>query len=306
MRNIFFLICISLSAGIVSYFSPFFDINFSSSHSEEKAYAVEIAKYKYPVYTDYFDKLENVIELNGKNGEYRYFSGITKSMDEVEELSEKIRELGYDEARVVNLKDEYSSAVLKRILSDHAQVKKADKQLAMSEKNPVNPVVKVDIPAAPKKISSNNKQAVQDNMGRKMRGKEYYDYYFELSHELSTAPEYHIELGAYADKEKAKADIQKLKNAGFIKAKIRSAGTQENSLSKIKSSTTPHYTIQVFAGKKALENSQFSIKGISRSYDPQEELYRYFSGDYDNYWVCRRQLREIRHKGFVDAFIVKL
>ncbi|MGQ1909294.1 SPOR domain-containing protein [Marinifilum sp. RC60d5] len=306
MRNIFFLICISLSAGIISYFSPFFDINFSSSYSEEKTYAVEIAKYKYPVYTNYFDNLDNVIELNGKNGEYRYFSGITKSIAEVEELSEKIRELGYDQARVVNLKNEYSSDVVKGILQDHLQVKRAENPFVKKKAVPVKPTEKIKMPAVPQKISSNHVQIVQDNMGRKMRGKEYHDYYYELTHVLSTAPEYHIELGAYADKATAKAAIQKLKNAGFTKAKIRTPGTQESSFPTTKSSTSPHYTIQIFAGKKALESTQFSIKGISRSYDQYEELYRYFSGDYDNYWVCRRQLREVRRKGYRDAFIVKL
>lgn len=306
MRNIFFLICISLSAGIVSYFSPFFDLNFSLLCSEEKTYAVEIAKYKYPVYTDYFDNLDNVIELNGKNGEYRYFSGITKSIDEVEELSEKIRELGYDQARVVNLKNEYSSAVLKGILHDHSPVKRAKKQFVKQKEIFVKPAEKLNVPTALQKTSSNIVQVVQNNMGRKMRGKEYHDYYYELTNKLSNTPEYHIELGVYSDKEKAKADIQKLKNAGFTKAKIRQTEILESSLSKTKSSTTSHYTIQIFAGKKALECTQFSIDGLSRSYDSYEELYRYFSGNYDNYWVCRRQLREIRRKGYRDAFIVKL
>jgi len=66
------------------------------------------------------------------------------------------------------------------------------------------------------------------------------------------------------------------------------------------------YSIHVFASKKVTLISQLKLKGLYENFDKDENLYRYFYRSFDNYWVCRRELREVRSKGFPDAYIVKL
>ena len=66
------------------------------------------------------------------------------------------------------------------------------------------------------------------------------------------------------------------------------------------------YSIHVFASKKTTRISQLKLTGVYENFDKDESLYRYFYRSYDNYWVCRRELRDIRSKGFPDAYIVKL
>jgi len=66
------------------------------------------------------------------------------------------------------------------------------------------------------------------------------------------------------------------------------------------------YSIHVFASKNATRISQLKLTGLYENFDNDEKLYRYFYRSYDNYWVCRRELREVRSKGFPDAYIVKL
>lgn len=66
------------------------------------------------------------------------------------------------------------------------------------------------------------------------------------------------------------------------------------------------YSIHVFASKKTTLISQLKLKGLYENFDQDENLYRYFYRSFDNYWVCRRELREVRSKGFPDAYIVKL
>ncbi|MGZ2370491.1 hypothetical protein ACXR6G_11935 [Ancylomarina sp. YFZ004] len=66
------------------------------------------------------------------------------------------------------------------------------------------------------------------------------------------------------------------------------------------------YSIHVFASKKTTRVSQLKLTGLYENFDNDESLYRYFYRSYDNYWVCRRELRDIRSKGFPDAYIVKL
>lgn len=66
------------------------------------------------------------------------------------------------------------------------------------------------------------------------------------------------------------------------------------------------YSIHVFASEKTTRISQLKLNGLYENYDNDENLYRYFYRSYDNYWVCRRELRDVRSKGFPDAYIVKL
>jgi len=66
------------------------------------------------------------------------------------------------------------------------------------------------------------------------------------------------------------------------------------------------YSIHVFASKKTTLISQLKLKGLYENFDQDENLYRYFYRSFDNYWVCRRELREVRSNGFPDAYIVKL
>lgn len=66
------------------------------------------------------------------------------------------------------------------------------------------------------------------------------------------------------------------------------------------------YSIHVFASKNITRISRLKLSGLCENYDKDEELYRYFYRSYDNYWVCRRELRDVRSKGFPDAYIVKL
>jgi len=66
------------------------------------------------------------------------------------------------------------------------------------------------------------------------------------------------------------------------------------------------YSIHVFASKNATRMSLLRLMGLYENYDNDEHLYRYFYRSYDNYWVCRRELRDVRSKGFPDAYIVKL
>jgi len=66
------------------------------------------------------------------------------------------------------------------------------------------------------------------------------------------------------------------------------------------------YSIHVFASKNTTSISQLKLSGLYENYDNDEELYRYFYRSYENYWVCRRELRDVRSSGFPDAYIVKL
>lgn len=66
------------------------------------------------------------------------------------------------------------------------------------------------------------------------------------------------------------------------------------------------YSIHVFASKNTTQISQLRLSGLYENFDNDESLYRYFYRSYDNYWVCRRELRDVRAKGFPDAYIVKL
>ena len=155
------------------------------------------------------------------------------------------------------------------------------------------------------KMASN--QAGSYNMGRKMRGKEYVAYYYELGHlKISEKPLYVIEIGDYNDKKLANEAVQKLKDLGFTQAKIKTPSGLKSVAVQESLSADAHFTIQIFASKSEMNLKRITIKDLTRTFDPQDELYRYFYGNYDNYWVCRRELREIRKKGYGDAFIVKL
>lgn len=395
MRNIYFLICFFLTVGTIGSFSPFFDIDFSGSTAGGTTYAVEIAKYKYPVYTDYFDDVNDVVELTASNGEYHYLAGLTTSKKEAEELVIEIKSQGYTEAKLIDLNTKFSKDQIAGILPYQQESKKITKNQKITkqtiQKNskaakaigelsnvgnsyfytillqkskvklnakafaPLQGVKPVeegghyqylygrfdDVADAQKylndklsnvfpgayvailnngeiskprlaKIDKSTKKNVASNsgsynMGRKMRGKEYVDYYYELtSFGIAKKPSYVIEIGEYHDKNLADEAVQKLKDLGFADAKIQDLKLQKDLQGVGSKSTKAHYTIQVFASKSKMDAKRLNIKDVSRSFDQEDEIYRYFHGDYDNYWVCRRELREVRKNGFDDAFIVKL
>ncbi len=394
MRNIYFLICFFLTAGTIGSFSSFFDVNFAGSTAGGTTYAVEIAKFKYPVYTDYFEEIDDVLELSGKNGEYYYLSGLTSNKSDADELVKEIKSYGYLEAKVLDLHTEFSSEQIVSVLSkgkddqDQTKKKKITNQsvqkkkaaeLAIGKLNNVgtayfytivlqqskdvlnaesfaphnsvkvfqnkgkyhyvlgrfedvgdaqkylkNEVLSgfpnanlavinkgelVEYKAKKKNVSSKKLVAEKGsyNMGRKMRGKEYVDYYYELGHiKISKKPFYTVEIGNYNDKKMADEAVQKLKDLGFSQAKIKTPSTKNSTTSKSENAVKPHYVIQVLASKSKMGVKRLKFKNLNRTFDEQDELYRYFYGSYDNYWVCRRELREVREKGYADAFIVKL
>lgn len=380
MRNIYFIICFVLSVGTIGYFSPVLNWNFNVASSGSTSYAVEIAKYKYPVYTDYFENLEGVIELSSEEGDFHYISGITKSLNEAKDLSEKMKEIGYAEARVVDLLEEFSEEELEGVIEPTTQdqnvQKKKSAEIAISKLTDVEnayfytiklkeskeilaadqfeglkpkvhkqqglyyyllgkfedvgnaekylkdkvkrkyanaellvmnkgQLVNVSKAKTAKKAPTTNEGSY--NMGRKMRGKEYVDYYYESSSlKISKSPIYYIEIGPYADKKEADNAVQKLHDLGFTKAGVKDPSKEKRVVNQPAANADAHYTIQIFAGKNKIKSSRFKLEDVSQSYDQHDKLYRYFVGNYDNYWVCRRELREVRKKGFRDAFIVKL
>lgn len=395
MRNIYFLICFFLTAGTIGSFSSLFDINFTKSTAGGSTYGVEIARFKYPVYTDYFDDMDNVVELSGKDGMYHYLSGLSNSRNDTENLAEEIKMLGYADARVVDLNSEFSSEQIAGVLTnkkgdqDKTKKQKISSQTIKKKKaaeiaigkltnignayyytillqkskdilnaesfSPHNSVkilesngkfqyvlgrfedvgdakkylqekVQVNFPNATvavinkgelaevreaqkakgkATVASNQKGSY--NMGRKMRGKEYVDYYYELGRlKISKKPLYIIEIGDFNDKELADDAVQKLKDLGFTKARIKTPSISRFVADKVSLSADARYTIQVFASKSEMSVKRLTVKNLTRTFDQQDELYRYFHGDYDNYWVCRRELRQIRQKGYGDAFIVSL
>ncbi|WP_282014517.1 SPOR domain-containing protein [Marinifilum flexuosum] len=380
MRNIYFIICFVLSVGTIGYFSPVLDLNFNVASSGSTSYAVEIAKYKYPVYTDYFENLEGVIELSSKEGDFHYISGITKSLNEAKDLRERLKETGYPEARVVDLLEEFSEEELEGVIKSEPQDKNVQKKksaelailkltnvenayfytIKLKESKEIltanqfealkpkvhkqeglyyyllgkfedvgnaekylNDKVKnkyanaellvmnkgqlVNVSKAKKAKNTKKTSEGSYNMGRKMRGKEYVDYYYESSSlKISKSPIYYIEIGPYADKEEADDAVQKLHDLGFTKAGVKDPSKDRRVVNQPDAAADAHYTIQIFAGKNKVKTSRFKLQDVSQSYDQHDKLYRYFVGNYDNYWVCRRELREVRKNGFRDAFIIKL
>lgn len=384
-----------MTAGTIGFFSPLFDISFTSSTAGSSTYGVEIARFKYPVYTDYFDDMDNVVELSGKDGLYHYLSGLSNSRNDAENLAEEIKMMGYADARVVYLNNEFSSEQIAGVFTnekgDQNKTKKqknsnqtikkketaemsigkltdidnvyyytillqkskdmlnaesffphisvkilksngkfqyvlgrfedvGDAKKYLREKvqaNFPNAIVAVinkgelsEVRVAQKakaKVAVTSNQKASYNMGRKVRGKEYVDYYYELGRlRISKKPLYIIEIGDFKDKELADDAVQKLKDLGFTKARIKTPAIFKYVTDKESLSADARYTIQVFASKSEMNEKRFTLKNLTRTFDQQDELYRYFHGDYDNYWVCRRELRQIRQKGYGDAFIVSL
>lgn len=395
MRNIYFLICFFLTAGTIGFFSPFFDINLTSSTAGGSTYGVEIAKFKYPVYTDYFEEMDDVVELSGKDGEYHYLAGLTNSKSSAENLAEEIKSFGYADAKVLDLNTEFSNEQIERVLEnenvdqDKTKKKNITTQTIKKKKSaemaigkltnignayfytillqkskdilnaesfsPHNSVkiieangkfqyvlgrfedvgdakkylkekILVDFPnaivavinkgelaevreaqKANSKVKIASNKAGSYNMGRKMRGKEYVDYYYELGRlRISEKPLYVIEIADYNNKALAEEAVQKLKDLGFTQARVKTPSVSKVAAVKESLSADAHFTIQVFASKSEMSVKRLTIKNLTRTFDQEDELYRYFLGDYDNYWACRRELREIREKGYGDAFIVKL
>lgn len=395
MRNIYFLICFFLLSGTIGSLSPFFDLTSASSSAGSSTYGVELAKFKYPVFTDYFESISDVVELTDEEGSYHYVSGLTSSKKEAEDLAEEIKSSGYSDARVLNLNEAFSSKQIAHVLKDEGkdqdenQQPKSSKQvlrkssaveMAIGELtdigndyfytvlleesksslkaehfSPYQSVkvlrenetfqyvlgrfddladalvylkdrVRDDFPMArvavvrqgnlveirkeqqnPQKIRLVSPQMGSYNMGRKMRGKEYVDYYYDLSQILQGENAvYRIDLGAYSDKTRADEAVRKLKEMGFSQARIVNGAAAAKSVTKADLTPDAHFTIQVFASGKQMNAKRLNLSGLKRTFDQSDDLYRYFYGDFDNYWVCRRELREIRNKGFADAFIVKL
>jgi hypothetical protein len=396
MRNIYFLICFFLLSGTIGSLSPFFDLTCSgTTTSSSSTYGVELAKFKYPVFTDYFESIPDVVELTDEEGSYHYVSGLTPSKDEAEDLAEKIKSSGYADAKVLNLNEAFSSKQIAHILereendqdknqkqmsSDSELEEKSPAEIAIGEMTDIGNAyfytilleesksslkadhfspyhsVKVlrekesfqyvmgrfddiadaiaqlknqvqnDFPAARVAViregslaeipkAQEDKQEVKRasfpvgsyNMGRKMRGKEYVDYYYEFGQTTSVENSaYHIELGVYSNKKQAEEVLQKLQEMGFSQATIKTGSTSPERVTKAELTPDAHFTIQVFTSKKEMNLKRLDLPGLNCTFDQKDDLYRYFYGDFDNYWVCRRGLREIRNKGFVDAFIVKL
>lgn len=392
MRNIYFLICLLLSAGTIGFLSPYIDINFNTASSGGSSYAVEIAKYKYPVYTDYFEELDDVVEVSGKDGNFHYLSGITNSKEKAESLVAQMKEKGYEEVKLVDLNEEFSREQVVQLIPAEKQDRQKDKKKKISvqsvQRNEANensldqltdlgntyyysillqksqtplqaasflPLKSVkflettgeynylfgrfeDVSDAQKylkerilasfqgaqvvvvnkgklspvrTVTSAQDRVLTDgggyNMGRKMRGKEYVDYYYEMPQfKFSKKPLYVIELGPFEDKNVAVETVQKLKDLGFSQARIQEPSLQKETTTTPSMAAAAHFTIQIFASKSEQESSRFTLTGVTSSFDQKDELFRYFYGDYDNYWVCRRELREVRLKGYRDAFIVKL
>lgn len=384
-----------MTAGTIGFFSSLFDLNLTSSTAGGSTYGVEIAKFKYPVYTDYFEEIDDVVELSGKDGEYYYLAGLTNSKSSAEDLAEEIKSFGYADAKVLDLNIEFSNEQIERVFDrksvDQDQIKKKNITNQTIQKNkaaemaigkltntgnsyfytillqksknilnaesfyPYNSVkiveangkfqyvlgrfedvgdarkylkekIMVDFPnaivavinkgelaevreaqKADSKVKIASNQTGSYNMGRKMRGKEYVDYYYELGRlRISEKPLYVIEIGDYHDKALAEEAVQKLKDLGFTQAKVKTSSARKVTTVTKSLSADAHFTIQVFAGKSEMNVKRFTLKNLTRTFDQKDELYRYFHGNYDNYWVCRRELREIRKKGYGDAFIVKL
>lgn len=395
MRNIYFLLCFFLTAGTIGFFSPLFDINLTSSTAGGSTYGVEIAKFKYPVYTNYFEEMDDVVELSGKDGEYHYLTGLTNTISSAEKLAEEIKLYGYADAKVLDLNSEFSKEQIARVLEnesiDQDRTKKQNITTQTIQKNnaaeiaigkltnidnayfytillqkskdilnaesfsPHNSVkileangkfqyvlgrfedvgdakkylkekIIIDFPnagvavinkgklaevrevqKANSKVGIASNQTGSYNMGRKMRGKEYVDYYYELGRlKISEKPLYVIEIGEYNDKVLADEVVQKLKDLGFTQARVKTPSASKVGAVTESLSADAHFTIQVFASKAEMSEKRLTIKDLTRVFDQEDELYRYFYGDYDNYWVCRRELREIREKGYGDAFVVKL
>jgi len=66
------------------------------------------------------------------------------------------------------------------------------------------------------------------------------------------------------------------------------------------------YSIQVFAESTSQDSKDFSFVGVKKLPNSFDGLDHYFYGRFSNYWICRRELREIRNKGYRNAFIVEL
>lgn len=305
MRNIYFLFCFFLTTATVGSFSSFFDLNLTASTAGENSYAVEIARLKSPLDVSYFENVDGVFELNTKNGEYSYLSGLRTNKKDAKEILDKIKSNGYLDAEIVNLHSNFSSQQIANIPLDEKEKffgskrKEAETKGMQKEKKAELADVKLKSEQVKAKKILASKGLY--NMGRKMRGKEYVDYFYDLAHlDFSEKAFYKIELGPYDDKELANETLGKLKELGFSELKVNSSNTK-NTIA-----TTPYFAIQVLACKSQISAKQLRFKKLKRTFDQEDELYRYFYGQYDNYWLCRRELREVRKKGYVDAFIVKL
>ncbi|WP_372752477.1 SPOR domain-containing protein [Labilibaculum sp.] len=381
--------------GTIGSLSPFFDITFASSNAGSSTYGVEIAKFKYPVFTDYFESIDDVLELTGEDGTYHYVSGLSSSKSKAEDLAEAIKSSGYAEAKVLNLNETFSSEQIAEALRREEKEKDENKkeeiikqelqkksaaEIAIGELtdigndyfytilleegkaslnaehfspyhfvkvlrdneyfhyvmgrfddvadavNYLKTDVQTHFPMARVAVinkgnlieyikAEEKKQEVKHlayeagsyNMGRKMRGKEYVDYYYDFTLEMPIdGGAYVVELGTYSNKTQADEAVRKLKELGFSQAKIKSPSTAPKKQASVGLTPEAHFTIQVYATKLEMSTERLDLPALKRTFDQKDALYRYFYGDFDNYWVCRRELREIRNKGFFDAFIVKL
>lgn len=153
---------------------------------------------------------------------------------------------------------------------------------------------------------------------KRRRGRQYVDYYYE-DPELQQTPslrKFGIEVGPFDNESEALVQMQRLQQLGFASARLIEKDYPARSKIRRKKKTaknltqkkggTPRYTIQILASRVAKDPSSLKLKGVDRKLSQSDHLYRYYYGTYDNYWVCRRELREVRYHGYRDAFIVKM
>ena len=259
-------------------------------------YSIQLISTSSPQYPQSFKGVENVKEFKDSQGVYRYLHG---NFADVEDAQRYLREqiaTRYTQARVVVV-DKGQVVTAPKVVDASRVVAKKQQPTVYRKKGYVKPT----------------------------KGRQYKDYYYEdpesLLSALAAPLSYSIMVGPFNDKAQAQIQLQKLHEMGFssaqLKARVPASANANSSTvksvnksgkSSVKKSITngDQYTIQLLATIKIKNPTSFKLKGVRRVQSPQDHLYRYYFGQFDNYWVCRRKLRDIRIQGYSDAFIVKL
>ena len=337
MRNVYFIAAILFCALSVGYLTVLFGADFSAKKNTSSLYSIEVAEYKYPVYTNYFENIDGVFELNSNNV-YHYFVGLTKSYSEAKKIKAKVYVKGYKKAKIVDLKKEFSESQISRINNNPKFEKRKDKILVSKLENLdkqkfYSVCVRVDsaLLAVDDFSNSNIKVYQQDGKYFYVQGrfakiktakknkitysKEAKLVLFENGKMSFLSNPIKKKQNVVIDKQyRKKKDLNKIrkwktpnikrKEGVYIDYYYDFAGTLIENSKKRK--IADDYQIQIMASKTEMDASCFHMKNVVICFDNEEKLYRYLYGSFDNYWVCRRKLREVRLKGYSDAFIVKL
>ncbi|MFA8434237.1 MAG: SPOR domain-containing protein [Marinifilaceae bacterium] len=410
MRNLYFIICSLLISGALGLLSQYIDIESSDSKGNQDLYSIQLATLKYPVYLSHFKGVENVVELVGKDGLFRYCLKPFSGKEEVEKLLVQVHQQGYSEAKVIRLVDEFDQEALADSQQDDGKQQKirvsaSDKELekirsvqgkgnnqekeipvihALSRMAGVGSsyfysiqVLETPAPQKPDRFSTlKNVKEYSEEEGsyrylhgnfadvedaerylsnelrknypdakvvvvdkgnvvmlqqqvkisqdvrpvpdskiqvpvKRGKGREFVDYFYEENQSpfpvTPVASDYRIELGPFKDRVDAENELQRLKKLGYGSARLLMPSTSgKKGEVNIAASSPIVYTIQIMANSKAVSISSFKLKGVRKVYSSKDGLYKYYYGGYDNYWVCRRKLRDVRNKGYRDAFIVKM